>query len=355
MKIGIETECLNNPITGTELGTALLIEGLLKKGHEVKSFHTENENHFHIPGVEHHLFRKPYSFPFANSFNALFHNFCYNSCDLIHFTAPKIFYAKKPRVPIVMTVYDIGPLLFPEYNTKSSHKLFKYFLPKYMKEADAIITSSSCVRNDILNNYPVKEENVHLIPIGLLKKIVLHSEKKPFLLFISSLFPRKNIVGLVKAFSLLCQEGFPYKLIIVGQDKGEYAKIEPLIKSQILKDKVIYKGYVSEEEKIDLLKKASLLVMPSFYEGFGIPPLEAFSYGTPVVASNVTSLPEVVKDAGILIDPYDVNDIAGGIKKALEPSTHAILVKKALKRAEEFSFDKMVESTLYVYEHVLKK
>jgi glycosyltransferase involved in cell wall biosynthesis len=355
MKIGMETECLNNPTTGIELAACLLIDGIIKKGHELVCYHTENEKHPAIEKASHHLFKKPLPFPFANSFNALFHNSCFDSLDIMHFSAPKIAYLKKPKASIVISVYDIGPLLYPEYNTKSSHILFKYFLPKYMKQADAIITSAHCVKKDIIKNYPVKPENIHVIPIGILQKTAFCKKKEPYLLFISSLFPRKNVVGLVEAFSLLCDEGFPYKLIIVGQDKGEFAKIKPLIDSPLLKDRVIYKGYVSEEEKSSLLEKASLLIMPSFYEGFGIPVLEAFSYATPVVASNVTSLPEVVGDAGVLINPFDVNDIARGIKEALLPDMHPILMEKALKRAEDFSYDKMVDATLDVYSEVLKK
>ncbi len=355
MKIGMETECLNNPLTGTELATFLLIQGLSKKGLDIVCYHTKNEKHLNIEKASHRLFKKPLSFPFASSLNNLFHNFCFDNVDIMHFSAPKIVYLKKPKVPIVLSVYDIGPLLYPQYNTKSSHILFKYFLPKYMKEANAIITSSKCVKEDIVKNYQVPEKNVFVIPIGLVREIAPCIEKEPYLLFISSLFPRKNIFGLVQAFILLCKAGFTYKLIIVGQDKGEYAKIAPLISSPLLKEKVIYKGFVDEKQKAELLKKAALLVMPSFYEGFGIPVLEAFSYATPVVASNVTSLPEVVGNAGVLIDPYNVQDIADGIKKALAPGEHEALMQKAVMRAKEFSHEKMVDATLSVYEHVLKK
>ncbi len=361
MRIGIETECLNtSTITGTEFATITLIKGLHSKNHEVICYHTKSSQHPTFdPAITHYLFRKRQSTLLARNLAPLFHYSCFQGLDILHFSSPKVLYLRKPPIPFVLTIHDITPLLFPNFYSKRSHWIFKYIIPKYVRDAAAIIVPSTATKNDLLNNYRINEKKIHTISLSLLNNSINPIEKKdPFLLFIGTLGPRKNLTGLLKAFALLRNRGFPYQLILVGKDDSQFPQwpiLNNMIQQLHMQNYVIYKGYISEEEKAQLLKKASLLVMPSFYEGFGYPLLEAMSYGTPVLTSNVSSMPEVVGKAGILVDPHDPKEIAKGIEHAFSsPSYHQQLVKNSLKQAKSFSSETMIGSILRVYESITR-
>jgi len=151
---------------------------------------------------------------------------------------------------------------------------------------------------------------------------------------------------------ILKSSGFKEKLVIAGNKGWQWKGIFELVKRHNLQNDVIFKGYVSESEKELLYQKAKLFVWPSFYEGFGLPVAEAMAHGTPVVTSNVSSLPEVAGDAGVLVDPHKPQDIARGMVEALSNKS---LVKKGLRRVKLFSLKNMIRKTLGVYEGVLKR
>lgn len=354
MRIGIETECLNSPtVTGTEFAAISLIQGLHEKGHEVICYHTNNAQHPTFDqAIKHHIFRKRQSTLIARNLAPLFHYSCFKELDILHFSAPKVLYLKRPPVPFALTIHDVTPLLFPALYPKRAHWIFKYILPKYLKEASAIIVPSLVTKIDILKNYKVAEQKIHVVSLSLLKnQPVLSQEKESFLLFIGTLGPRKNLPGLLRAFARVCKRGFPHQLILIGKDENQWPLLTRMIDELEIPNRVIYKGYVSEEEKIRLLQKATLLLMPSFYEGFGYPLLEAMSYGTPVVTSNISSMPEVVGNAGVLVDPNQPEEIATSIEKILSsPTYYQQLVENSLKQAQDFSLEKMINSILDVYQ-----
>jgi glycosyltransferase involved in cell wall biosynthesis len=171
-----------------------------------------------------------------------------------------------------------------------------------------------------------------------------------YILFLSTLKPSKNIEGLLEAFKILgiSPPAGGLELVIAGKKGWMYEAIFEKVKKLNLEQKVIFTDFVAEDEVPGLMAGAKVFVMPSFWEGFGIPILEAMATGVPTVVSNVGSLPEVVGEAGIVVDPYSPEDIARGIKEALDKKD--LLVKKGLEQVKKFSWVKCARNTLEVLE-----
>jgi len=173
--------------------------------------------------------------------------------------------------------------------------------------------------------------------------------KGDYILSVGTLQPRKNYIRLIEAFSIL--QSTAYTLIIVGKPGWLFEEIYQAPKKFGVEKKVKFLNYVPDEDLPGLYKGASCFVLVSLYEGFGIPILEAMANSCPVVASNVSSLPEVVGDAGVLVDPYDIGDIAKGIKKAI--SQRKEFIEKGLKQSHHFSWEKCAKETLEVLKNVV--
>lgn len=352
MKIGIEAECLSQTVRGIGYFTLALIEAL--KEEQIVCFHTKNAADTYFPEVSHRHFRKHPRLPFSNSLAALTHSQCFDSMDILHFPEPKILYGKKPKAPFVLTIHDVMPLLFPEFFPKKSYLMMRCFLPKYLKEAAAICAVSGQTKKDLLKLFPIPQEKVHVIPCSLLpKERVFYEEKEPFLFYIGSFEPRKNLKGIIEAFAIIKGQGFPHKLVLAGKEEGSNCLPHDLIRKLKLENEITLKGYISEDEKTILFQRAALLVWPSFYEGFGIPLLEAMASGTPIVTSNCSAPFEIVKDAAICVDPHDPVAIANGIAQVLSSKELTkTLMQKGLKRAEDFSLDTFRKKHLELYNSI---
>lgn len=352
MRIGVYTECLARNYTGVETQTHLLVEGLSRTANEITCFHSKNYQHPDF-GVNHHLFQKPLPIPFYNSLSPFFRISCFDDVDLLHLPYPKVPYVKKPRVPVVLTIHDVTPIFLPEFHNWKRNFFFKRMLPFYLRRCDAIVASSYSTKSDIIRYYGIPAEKITVVHLALPEKERVVSKKRgDFILYLGTLEPRKNIENLIRAFVILKSSGFKEKLVIAGNKGWQWKGIFELVKRHNLQNDVIFKGYVSESEKELLYQKAKLFVWPSFYEGFGLPVAEAMAHGTPVVTSNVSSLPEVAGDAGVLVDPHKPQDIARGMVEALSNKS---LVKKGLRRVKLFSLKNMIRKTLGVYEGVLKR
>lgn len=351
MKIGIESECLLHTIRGVGYATLTLIEALKRKDQRILSYHSQTSMCMHFPSVEHYSFRKALPLPFYNSLASLFHQSCFNQVDVMHFPTPKIIYGKRPKVPFVLTIYDVMPLLFPHFFPKTTRVMMEYFLPRYLREADAIIVVSQQTKKDLLQIFSIPEKKVHLIHCALLPKERIQSLKKePFLLYVGSFEPRKNVPGIIRAFYQIKKQGFPHKLILVGKEEGNHRIPHQLIQELGLQEEIVCKGYLSEEEKDTLFQKASLLIWPSFYEGFGLPLLEAMAFGTPIVTANCSASQEIVEDAAICVDPHDIEAIAQGMIQILSSEEIAKnLAAKGLERSKQFSLDLFGEKHLQIY------
>jgi glycosyltransferase involved in cell wall biosynthesis len=175
---------------------------------------------------------------------------------------------------------------------------------------------------------------------------------KPYLLYIGNAYPHKNLERLIFAFKKLVKDGLDYQLVLVGGNDYFYEKLKLEIRNLELeiKDRIIFAGFVPDNDLDILYRNAGLYAFPSLYEGFGLPPLEAMARGVPVVSSNATCLPEILGDAALYFNPLDIDDIAKKIKKALkDENLRKNLIEKGLEQIKCYSWEKMVRKTLNLY------
>jgi glycosyltransferase involved in cell wall biosynthesis len=267
----------------------------------------------------------------------------------------------------VVTVHDAFPLVTPRTSTAMENLLYRTWLPLALPQADAIITSSEHSKGDILRYLPVREEKIFVVPIATPSTFRPLSQDQaqpilqrykldfPYIFFAGSLSPRKNLLRLLRAYARL-QESLPgWKLVVAGvQNPWKSNPVAEIVQSLGLSDLVHFTGYVAQADMPALYNGATLFCFPTLYEGFGMPPLEAMACGTPVVASNVSSLPEVTGEAAVLVDPYDVGQIAAAMERILsDPELADDLRRRGLARASEFTTERMAQETLDVYHHVI--
>jgi glycosyltransferase involved in cell wall biosynthesis len=283
--------------------------------------------------------------------------------DLLHspdFIPP----LRRPRsCASVITIHDLVFMLYPHFLTKKAAHYYGQ-IDQAVLHTDAIIAVSHATKQDIMRLLGVPERKITVIheaaspiyrPIksedvrGRVRaRFGIHS---PFLLFVSTIEPRKNVPTLLRAFRWLLDHYHPaVKLVLAGEKGWLYEDVMQLLGELKLEEEVIFLGRVSSEELLWLYNAAEVLVAPSIYEGFGLTPLEAMACGTPVVVSNVSAFPEVVGDAGLLVDPHNVEELAIAIWRILDdPDLRASLVEKGLRRAATFSWDKAAQETLALY------
>lgn len=340
MKIGIEAQCLLKTIGGIGMYTLTLLEALKEQKSDIFCY----QNPFR-PRI-----------PFANSIFNLLHSPHFEKMDLLHFPEPKILYGKRPKIPIVLTIHDMMPLLFPDFFPKKSYLMMKFFLPRYLREADAIICPSEQTKKDLHAFFPYVSDKIRVIPLALpMRKREIQEKKEPLILYIGSFEPRKNVHGILHAFAKIKQRGFPHRLLLIGKEEGKNRIPKDLILKLGLQNDVDLLGYLSEEKKRSYLRKADLFLWPSFYEGFGLPLLEAMSAGIPIVTSKGSAIEEVVADAAICVDPHDSEAIANASIHILSDQTMSHhLIQKGRQRAEEFSLERFGENHLQLYSTIVK-
>jgi glycosyltransferase involved in cell wall biosynthesis len=270
---------------------------------------------------------------------------------------------------LVVTIHDIAFMLFPKYTSNDNfvrNQLTKYVV-NAARLADGIITVSNNSKKDIIEVLGVPETKITVTyeaadTIFRLTNKSKCSEKikqkygfdDEYILCVSTLEPRKNISGLIKAFSIAKKsKNFDFKLVIVGGKSWYYEELAKLAVYSTLDKDVIFMGYVPEDDLPLLYNCARLFVFPSFYEGFGLPLLEAMGCGLPIVASDNSSIPEVVGDAGVLVDAENTEQIAETIYQVSTDESHLQDLRlKGLKRAKTFSWENTAKKTLQVYNEV---
>jgi glycosyltransferase involved in cell wall biosynthesis len=224
-----------------------------------------------------------------------------------------------------------------------------------LKRADAVIAVSDSTKQDIERFYGVKSEKIKIIYSGVTNSLNTASGKKRvrdingnFILFLGTIEPRKNVIGLIKAFEILKKEHKrKEKLVIAGHQGWFYHDVyKAAAQSQYTKE-IIFTGSVTPEEKSALCKSASVFVYPSFFEGFGFPSLEAMAHGTPVVTSHTSSLPEVVGNAALMVNPWHPQELAAAINTFLtDRETRSVFIRRGFKNAVRFPWKHCAEETL---------
>jgi glycosyltransferase involved in cell wall biosynthesis len=272
------------------------------------------------------------------------------------------------KIKKVLTVHDLTPILFPEMHTRETNLTWRSSFKFIKNKTNIMICVSESTKTDCVKLLNIPEKRLRVIPLSadeqykpLKNKKQIHDELKqeynidfPFILFVGTLEKRKNVPTLIKSFYKLKKSKVDHKLVVVGGKGWKYTKIFDLIEELNLKNEVIFTDYVSDEYLVKLYNAADLFVYPSLYEGFGLPPLEAMACGCPVITSNTSSLPEVVGDAGIMIDPNDINSLTESMLKILTNNQlREEMSKKSLERAKMFSWKKTAKETWNVYEDVV--
>ncbi len=280
--------------------------------------------------------------------------------------------------PMVMVLHDMMDLMYRDAFTHHNFIIrtglnwfFKYTIPRSVNKASAIITVSESTKRDLLDYFGMNEKKVTAILEGveenfkpvtdrevLLKVKDRYKLPDRFVLYLGSIKPYKNLHGVLEAFSKLSEIGLhdDIKLIIGGLKHFSLDKFNAKIEKLNIRDKVQRIGFIKEEDLPAVYSLAEVFLFPSIWEGFGLPALEAMACGVPVVTSNTSSLPEVVGDAGIKVDPHNIAEIAYNLNKLLQdPELRRGLSEKGIERARTFSWKKAAEETLEVLGAVYKR
>jgi glycosyltransferase involved in cell wall biosynthesis len=284
--------------------------------------------------------------------------------DLLH--SPDFIPPFKRNCKSIITIHDLAFLLYPHFLTKESARYYGQ-IDQAWRKTDHIIAVSETTKHDSIKMLGVPEKKITVIheaanPIyrplpkdeaqGVVK--AKYNLDQDFILFVSTIEPRKNLPGLLRAYRRLRDE---YKreelLVLAGSNGWLWEEVYETVAKLNLEKHVVFLGRVPSEDLVYLYNAARLLVHPSFYEGFGLTPLEAITCGAPVIASNISSIPEVVGDAAVLIDPHDLDGLMVAIWRVLtEPELRQDLICKGLKRAQKFSWLDAARRTLEVYHKV---
>lgn len=286
--------------------------------------------------------------------------------DVFH--SPDFIPPRLTRAPNVITIHDLAFLLYPRFLTPEAAKYYGQIDPAARSAAHVIAVSQSTKR-DITRLLGVPEDKVSVIYEAAysdaqpIERAAARARVKAkfgvdgdFILFVSTIEPRKNLPTLLAAYSKLL-DGYnsTARLLIAGHKGWLTEEVDAAVEKYKLHNKVCFLGGVPADELKYLYNAARVFALPSFYEGFGLPPLEAMASGTPVIVSNISSLPEVVGDAGLLVDPNDVEGWTVALHRVLtENELHAELSAKGLKRASKFSWERAARETLDVYRKVAK-
>jgi glycosyltransferase involved in cell wall biosynthesis len=285
--------------------------------------------------------------------------------DLLH--APVNIGPLMAPCPLIVTVHDLSFRHFPHL-FRPARRLYQEKLTRAtVQRAASVIAVSQSTRDDIVQSMDIPLERITVIPNGVDAEMRPMEEKavaelrrryqlpEHFVLSLSTLEPRKNLELLLEAYASLVHRGMiGHKLVIAGGKGWYYATIFASVERLGLSDRVIFPGFVPEGDKPLWYSAADLFVYPSLYEGFGLPPLEAMACGTPVVVAATSSLPEVVGDAGLYIDPHDPSDLACTMAALLHDSGRRHKLREAgLEQASRFSWRKTAVQTARLYHRIL--
>lgn len=287
-----------------------------------------------------------------------------NRVDVLHvqFTSPPF-----SPCPVVVSIHDLSFEHLPQTFKRRSRMQLRMTVRRSARNAAQIIALSEYARTDLINTYHLRPERVSVVPLAapaafapvrddneLQRVRQTYGIERDYILSVGSIQPRKNLRRLIEAYSLLRgkqTEGKLPQLVLVGKNAWLYDETLRSLKDRNVDTSIILTGYVPESDLPALYSGAVCFVYPSYFEGFGLPPLEAMKCGAPVIVGNKTSLPEVVGDAALMIDPFDVNAIAAAIKRVIADSDfRAELRVKGLERAKQFDWKETARQTLEVYE-----
>lgn len=281
--------------------------------------------------------------------------------------SPDVFFNPEQVLPFfapkrsVITVHDLAYELYPHYYP-FKHRLYLGGVTRHaVKKAKKIIAVSERTKRDVAKLYGVPQRNIHVVYHGfnLPRETTLTDKRgeitsmfpetrEPFFLFVGRIEYKKNIITLIESFELFCRRvNKNYRLLLVGAPGFGFSQIKKHIKASPYNKNISLLGYVDASLRNELYKRASAVMLISWYEGFGLPALEAQSFGVPIIASNTSSLPEVVGEGGCLVNPSDPEEIALKMIEVVDhPKIRSYLIKKGYENMERFSWEKCAKETL---------
>ncbi len=279
------------------------------------------------------------------------------SLDVLH--SPYVYKPYALPCPSVVTVYDLIPLVFPEGFSAGQRLIFRLMVGLALRTARAVIAISAATRDDLVRYFRTSPDRVYVTPLAADASFyprppaevaairARYGLPDQYVLYVGSNKPHKNLPRLIEAYAKI---GDAPPLVLAGREDARYPQARARVEALGLSARVCFPGDIASADLPALYSGASLFVFPSLYEGFGLPPLEAMACGLPVVCSGRSSLPEVVGDAALIVDPDDVDTIASAIRRALDDADlRASLRRRGLDRAAQFSWERTAQETLRIY------
>ncbi len=282
--------------------------------------------------------------------------------DVVHCTEHLL--VPLARVPEVLTIHDVVYLTHPEWHLPWNRRFLSLAMPIFVRRAQAIIAVSDYTKREVLSLLHADPARVHTVyegvderfqpvrdPAALAGVRARYRLQEPFILFLGAIEPRKNLPTLMRAFAALCREpGFHHQLAIAGGKGWLYDEVFATAERLGLGERLIFPGYIPDEDLPALYSAADVYAHPAHFEGFGLPPLEAMACGTPVIASDATSLPEIVGDAGLLAPPHDEQAWADALRRlSADRALRERLAAAGLKQAKRFTWQEAARRTVEVY------
>jgi len=370
MRVALFSSVIDGQDSGIGNYTLGLLRTFIEKGHsdEIVLIHSQNSNNEIYAQFEEHIigYTSICKHKIYFSANELKEVLLTSGCSLIHFPCfvKGQFGLYNIEVPIIVTLHDVIQLL-RSYAALKDSVTWGSALFFVKQKVSHWITDSEYSKRDIVKYIHMPAESVSVVypaadpiyhPIENKEHLLMWARERyningRFLLYVGALDYRKNVPTLVSAFNMIKRMGFPHKLVIIGRRVGKYKDTVKAIQESPFSEDIIGIEYVEKRDLLNLYNLADLFVFPSFYEGFGLPPLEAMACGTPTVTSNVTSLPEVVGDAAVTFDPHNVDELAAIIEKVLtDKELRQELSLRGLERVKQFSWDRSAKQTWEIYE-----
>jgi glycosyltransferase involved in cell wall biosynthesis len=375
MKIAIDARMLDAPYTGVGRYTKNLIVA-------IRNIDDQNEYIFIVGDTyDSKIFRgknfkivrwryRPFS---LRSIFLLYKLLLKERIDIFH--SPFCVAPLLAKCPVILTIHDLMAIKYPGFFTGRrflarilGRIYFKIFMTLSIRKARAVIVDSKQIEEDLIDFMPHALPKTAVIYGGVDEcfrkiveetKIVVFREKynlkKKIILYLGSTRPHKNLPRLIKAFGkLVSQSDSDYQLVIAGEKDKNLLVLKNLSHELGLSNRIVFLNHLSQEELLLLMNAANIFMFTSLYEGFGLPPLEAMACGTPVIASNAASVPEVVGDAAMLVNPKDDREIASAMLRLLtDDSLRQELIRKGFQRIRLFSWENTAKKTIGVYQKVM--
>ncbi len=368
MRFAIDAHAIGRHLTGNEVYVRSLLQAFAAPDREAEfvAYVTGRDAESAIPErfEVHHVSANPFlrlGFDLSRQLRR-------DKVDLLHvqYTAPLAC-----PVPVVVSVHDVSFLEHPEYFTRGRALQLRVTVSRTVRNAAKVITGSEFARDSIMRAYQLPTDRIAVIPdaanpvfravnrsAAARKVRERFSVEGPFVLCVGDLQPRKNQIGLIQAFAKLMRAHphLKHRLVLAGKDTWFGGRVREAARESGIENRILFTGFVTDDDLLQLYNACECFAFPSFYEGFGIPVLEAMACCRAVIASNAASIPEVADGAGILFDPYRIEEIVRALGDVLlDAELRARLERLGGQRATLFNWQKTAQATLEVYREVAER